>query len=112
MCTLEAQTKSDNLDALAELYSPGLGKQSFSVAVRLHLKCCVQFWAPQHTNDTGTLSGPSKDSNAGEMRGMEGQNAQGQTVRGCEVFPSLREDLRYLVGGHREDRVSLLGVTW
>lgn len=71
MCTLEAQTKIGNLDALAEVYSPGLGKQSFSVVVRLHLRCCVQFWAPQHTNDTGTLSGHSKVPQAGEMRGME-----------------------------------------
>lgn len=77
---LEAQTKIDNLDALAEVYSPYPGQQSFSAVVRLHLKCCVQFWAPQNRNDAGTLSGPSKDHQAGEMKGME----QGCTRRGCE----------------------------
>lgn len=70
MCPLEAQTKIDNLDPLAEVYSSGPGKES-SAIVRLHLKCCVQFWAPQHMNDAGTLSGPSRGHQAAEMKGME-----------------------------------------
>lgn len=88
MCTLEAQTKIDNLDALAEVYSPGPGKQSFSVVVRLHLRCCVQFWAPQPQMILVHWEGPAKVLRLVRW-GNGTHGVQEEPVRGYEVFPGL-----------------------
>lgn len=115
MCTLEAQTKIDNLDALAEVYSPGLGKQSFSVVVRLHLRCCVHFGLPSTQIILVQWVGTAKVLKLVRWGEWNTWCAR----RGCESLQGLsmlkrrlREDLTYHLGGHREDGASLLGVTW
>lgn len=89
-CTLAAKTDNCNLGCISRSV---VSKSSKAIllwlaVVRPHLKCCVWLWAPQHKKDTGTLSGSSKDHQAGEGDGAHG--VRGEAVRGCEVFPALR----------------------
>lgn len=64
-----------------------------------------------HTN--GTQSGPRKGHRVDELRGMEHTVCK-ERLWGLSRLKRrrLREDLTYLVGGHREDGTSLLWGTW
>lgn len=66
------------------------------------------------TNDTGTLRGPSKGPQAGEMREWNTWCARRACKRiwGLSRLRRLRKDVTHLVQGYREDGFSLLGVTW
>lgn len=79
-CTLAAKRDNCNLGCVSRSVVSKSRKAILWLAVvRLHFKCCAQFWALQHREDTGALSGSSKGHQVVEGDGAHG--VQGEAVR-------------------------------